>query len=107
MLSRETIAAEIERVRRRYLSLLETEREAPSTWELHGDAICWYVVLLDAFEPDIDVEVLEDVVIVRAPADGDAIRHCVLPIPASYRPDARSFRLRAGTLEVRLTLRSG
>ena len=107
MLSRETIAAEIERVRRRYLSLLESAREAPCTWELHGEAICWYVVLHDALEPDIDVELLDDVVIVRAPGNGDAILHCVLPVPPSHRPDARAFRLRAGTLEVRLTLRSG
>ena len=45
--------------------------------------------------------------IVRAPGNGDAILHCVLPVPPSHRPDARAFRLRAGTLEVRLTLRSG
>ena len=107
MLSREVIAAEIERVRRRYLSLLESAHEAPCTWELHGDVICWYVVLRDALEPDIDLELLEDVIIVRAAEDDEAMRQCVLPIPPSHCPDARSFRLRAGTLEVRLTLRSG
>ena len=103
-LAREVVDAEIDRIRQRHRSLLESAREAPATWELHGHALRWYVILRDVVEPDIDLEILEDVIIVRA-ATSETVRLSVLPVPAACRTDQPSFRFRAGTLEVRLRVR--
>ncbi len=103
---RETVAAEIEELRRRYRALLENEREAPSTWELSRDTLCWYVVLRDAIEPDVDVELLPDALVVRAVV-GDTVVQCVLPVPRPFHAHKRQFSFQSGTLEIRLTLRAG
>jgi len=103
-LPREVVDAEIDRIRRRHRSLLESVREAPAVWELHGHALRWFVILRDVAEPDIDLEILEDVIIVRAVV-GKTVHQSVLPIPAACRADRPSIRFRAETLEVRLTVR--
>ena len=104
-LLREVVDAEIDRIRRRHRSLRESAREAPAVWELHGHALRWYVILRDVAEPDIDLEVLEDVIIVRATV-GETIHQSVLPIPAACRAHRPSFLFRAETLEVRLHVRT-
>lgn len=101
---REAVAAEIERLRRRYLPLLDIEEELPATWEVRESALLWYVVLRDAAEPDVDLELLEDVAIVRAVVDS-ALLQGVLPIPGSHRPDVGSIHFREGVLEMRFVAR--
>jgi len=100
---RDEIAARIERVRQRYRALLEERPEAPSTWELRRDSLRFYVVLAEADEPDVDVELLEDALVVRAAAGRDVV-HCLVPVPRPYRAHERSFLFRSGTLEIRLTV---
>lgn len=103
-LVRETVAIEIDRVRRRYLRILEVREEPPITWTVNGDALSWYVVLHDALEPDVDLEILEDVAIVRAVV-GTTVFVGVLAIPAALRPDLGTTRFREGVLDVRLVPR--
>jgi hypothetical protein len=102
---RETVAIEIDRLRRRYLRPLEIEEAPPIAWEVRESALCWYVVLRDALEPDVDIEILGDVVIVRA-AVGSTVFHGVLPIPPPLRVDLDSIRFLEGVLEVRLVPRA-
>jgi hypothetical protein len=102
---REAVATEIDRLRRLYLLRLGIEEEPPITWEVRESTLCWYVVLRDALEPDVDVEILEDVAIVRAAVDATVLEG-VLPIPVSLRPDLGSIRFREGVLEVRLVPRA-
>jgi hypothetical protein len=101
---RETVAIEIERLRLRYLRMLEIEEEPPVTWAVRGDILSWYVVLHDALEPDVDVEILADAAVVRAVV-GARIFQCVLAIPRALRPDVGATRFREGVLEVRLVPR--
>jgi hypothetical protein len=98
---RETVAIEIERVRLRYLRMLKIEEEPPITWSLREGALCWYVVLHDALEPDVDVEILEDAAIVRAVV-GNRVFQGVLAIPRSLRADIEAIHFRDNVLEVRL-----
>lgn len=102
---RDAIATEIDRLRRRYLRLLEIDEEPPITWEVRESALCWYVVLRDALEPDVDIEILGDVAIVRAVV-GSTVFQGILPIPPSLRPDLGSIRFWEGVLEVRLVPRA-
>jgi len=102
---REAIAAEIERLHRHYLAMLGIDEEPPTTYELRESTLSWYVVLRDAVEPDVDIEILEDVVIVRA-AVGGTVFQGVLPIPVPLRPDLDAVRFREGVLEVRLVPRA-
>jgi len=104
-LPREIVDVEIDLIRRRHVSLLESAREAPSTWELHAGTLHWYVILRDVVEPDIDLEILEDIIIVRATV-GSTLHHSVLPIPAACRADRPTIRFSAGTLDVRLIVRT-
>jgi len=102
---RETVAIEIDRVRSRYLRMLEIDEEPPITWDLRGGSLCWYVVLHDALEPDVDVEILEDAAIVRAVA-GTRVFQGVLAIPSALEPDVGGIRFRESVLEVRLVPRA-
>src|SRR5512134_897467 len=101
---RDAVATEIDRLRRRYLRLLGIDEEPPITWEVREGALCWYVVLRDALEPDVDLEILEDVAIVRAVVDSTVFQG-VLAIPSFLRPDLGSIRFLEGVLEVRLVPR--
>jgi len=98
------LAREVERVRRLYAWLLSEvpgTREAQAVWELSGRTICWHVVLRDIDEPDIDVEMLPDAVVVRAGAE-QGMRLAVLPLPAPFRPRRPVVRFAMGVLEVRV-----
>jgi hypothetical protein len=100
-LERSLLALEIERVRRRYVSLLEEAAEAPCAWELLDEGLCWHVVLRDALEPDVDVELLEDAIVVRAMVEG-SLRLTLLPVPSPFRPPRPLLHFAAERLEVRL-----
>ena len=91
------VEAEIERLRRRYASFL---REIPGTraldvhWTASSRALRWHVVLEeDVLEPDIDVEVLPEALVVRAWIETpEETLLGVLPVPAEFdarHPDVR------------------
>ena len=95
---------EIERVRRRYVSLMEEVSEAleaAAVWEVAGRTLCWHVVLHGTLEPDIDIEVRPDAIIVRA-ATGSRLRQTVLPVPRPYKASRPVLRFSSGVLHVRL-----
>ena len=101
---RTEVETEMARARRRYAWLLmETADalEAPCTWELIEETLCWHVVLRDAVDPDVDVEILDEALVVRAIA-ADRLRHALLPIPTPFVTAHTRIRFEAGVLEVRV-----
>ncbi len=96
----ERIAHEIERLRRRWEFLAEGGAgRVPSVWELVQDSLRWHVVLGEVLEPDLDVEVREEVLVVRA-LERRTVRVCVLPVPAPWRPTSAHILFRDGVLEI-------
>ena len=105
--NRETIAREIQRLRRCHEHLLAQTagcREAPILWELSGHTLLWRVFLDDVLEPDVDVEILSEVIVVRGALDSGASPryHALLPLPAPYAAAPPQMRFVAGILEVRI-----
>ncbi|MHC4957648.1 MAG: hypothetical protein ACYTGN_04675 [Planctomycetota bacterium] len=106
---RDEVEQEMARARRRYAWLLmevADAHEAPCTWELMEEALCWHVVLRDAVEPDVDVEILDQALVVRATV-ADRLRHALLPVPAPFDAAHARIRFQAGVLEVRLYQQRG
>ena len=97
----EEIEPEIARIYRRHRRRVAGSISVHTTWEILDDSLCWYVMLRDVLEPDIDLEVLPDVVIVRALA-GSSLCHALVPVPEHYRFEARNVRMRSSTLEIHL-----
>jgi len=64
------------------------------------------IILRDAIEPDVDVEVLDSVLMVRATIANE-LRHALLPIPAAFDAAHARIRFEGGVLEVRVFLRKG
>jgi hypothetical protein len=106
---RQDLAKEIDRLRRYYAFLFEetpTAITAATVWDLAEDLLCWHVVLHDVLEPDIDVELLTDTIVVRA-ARGSSpptLSQAVLPVPAPFDPTRLDIRYQtgAGVLEIRI-----
>ena len=108
----DALEREIERLRRRHAALLRelpATRELPVRWTFGRHALCWTVLLDEegeVLEPDIDVEITSEVLVVRARPQSD--EHLtllgLLPVPADF--DIRNPRIRyeEGFLEVRVRL---
>ena len=96
-----SIEVSITRIRKRYRTQLEEAPEAPTAWELLEGVLCWHVMLRDVLEPDIDLELLEDALLVRALVGG-SLHHALLPIPRPYRFAPSQVRLRSSRLEIHL-----
>ncbi|MHC4137796.1 MAG: hypothetical protein ACYTDU_08445 [Planctomycetota bacterium] len=103
MPDRQALADAIDRVLARYASWCEAAPPAPCVWELAERTLCWHVVLRGVVEPDIDVEVRGDALVVRA-AFGDAFLQAVLPVPRPYDTRRATVRFQASVLEVRVGL---
>ena len=106
-MERTEVEQEMASARRRYAWLLlqtADALEAPCAWELIEEALCWHVVLRDAVEPDVDVEVVDSVLMVRATVANE-FRHALLPIPAAFDAAHARIRFEGGVLEVRVFLR--
>ena len=91
------VEAEIEQLRRRYASYL---REIPGAraleahWTASSRTLRWHVVLEeDVLEPDIDVEILPEALVVRAWVETpEETLLGVLPVPPEFdarHPDVR------------------
>ena len=80
----------IERVERRYRALVREypqAREPRQSWTVSERTLRWHVVFdADVLEPDVDLEILEDAIVVRAcdPSLGVPELVCVLAIPAGF-----------------------
>jgi len=108
----EILEREIERLRRRHAALLRelpATRELPARWTFGRRALCWIIPLDEedeVLEPDIDVEITAEVLVVRARPQSD--EHLtllgLLPVPPNF--DIRNARIRyeEGFLEIRVRL---
>ena len=108
----EILEREIERQRRRHAALLRelpATRELPARWTFGRRALCWIIPLDEedeVLEPDIDVEITAEVLVVRARPQSD--EHLtllgLLPVPPNF--DIRNARIRyeEGFLEIRVRL---
>ena len=98
---------EIERLRRRYASFL---REIPGTraldahWTASFRALRWHVVLEgEVLEPDIDVEILPEALVVRARVDTpEEMLLGVLPVPPEFDARHPEVRYEVDHLEILL-----
>jgi hypothetical protein len=106
----ERLAAEIERLRRRYAFLFEeppAASAAGSVWDVAEDTLRWHVLLPGTLEPDIDIEVLADVIVVRGAtsdaADTFTFSQAVLPVPAPYDVTRVAVRYEGEMLEIRVS----
>ena len=98
------LAIEIEELRRRHSHLLVECPEAPSLWELTRHTLLWRVFLTDVVEPDLDVEILRQVIVVRGAlqAGNEPGRQALVPLPAAYARNRPRFRFASGVLEIRI-----
>jgi hypothetical protein len=101
---------DIERLRRRHEALL---RELPSTRELRarwtfGRRALYWIVPIDeedeVLEPDIDIEITADLLVVRARAQSDErlILVGLLPVPRGFDVRHPRIRYEEGFLEIRV-----
>ncbi len=98
---------EIQRIRQRHASIYrETPgvRKAVAHWTLTGDALHWHIALEGVIEPDVDVEIETQAIIVRARSQDVPPRLWlgVLPVPPGF--DIRRPRIRcdSGYLELQV-----
>ena len=103
----EGIEREIERLRSRYGGLLRESpeaREVVARWVAEVAGLCWFVPLADVVEPDIDVEITREVLIVRASRTWPerTVLVGLLPVPHGFDPERVVIRFAEETLEVRI-----
>ncbi len=101
------LAREIERLRRRYASTrreLPDAQEAFASWAVEVNDLCWFLPLADVVEADIDVEILREVVIVRASRiwPDPAVLVGILPVPGAFDPASANIRFTEETLMIRV-----
>jgi hypothetical protein len=101
----EEIEREITRLRRRYAALIHEgpeAREAVTRWAVEVTGLCWFVPLEDVVEPDIDIEITSEVLIVRANRTWPepAVLVGILPVPPGFDPERPIIRFVEETLEV-------
>ncbi len=99
---------EIERLRRRYAPLLREApeaREAPARWTYGARTLRWHVVVEEAAEPDIDIEILPQLLVIRARLEsaGPCMLRAILPVPAGFRAEEAQIRCEHGYVEIRLS----
>ena len=103
----EEIEREIARLRRRYAAFMRERsdaQEVTARWAAEAAALRWFVPLEDVVESDIDVEILSEVVIVRANRTWPepAVLMGILPVPHGFDPADPVILFREETLEVRI-----
>jgi hypothetical protein len=101
------IEQEIERLRRRHAALAREASgalEVVARWTVEATGICWVVPLQGVAEPDIDVEITGEVLVVRADRTWPepAVLVGILPVPGGFDPDHPAIRFIEETLEVRI-----
>jgi hypothetical protein len=104
----EEIEREITLLRRRYAALMRERpdaREVIARWAAEAAGLCWFVPLEDVVESDIDVEITNEVLIVRAIRTWPepAVLVGILPVPHGFDPDHPVIRFAEETLEIRIS----
>jgi len=95
-----TLQTEMDRLLARHGHLLAEARRAPCSWVLEENALCWHVVLEDALEPDIDIEDLQEVLVIRARI-GSRMHAALVPIPSRFRAATPLCLFHTEVLEIR------
>ena len=103
----EELAREIERLRRRYAPTrreLPDAQEALASWAAEVNGLCWFLPLADVIETDIDVEILREVMIVRASRTwpDPVVLVSILPVPYEFDPTNVIIRFMDETLTIRV-----
>ena len=101
------VEEEIERLRRRHAEALRRTheaQEATARWTLAGGVLRWHVSLEAVLEPDVDVEIEREVLIVRALSErtGRKLFLALLPVPSEFDIAHPQIRFESGYLEVRI-----
>ena len=106
-MDRDELGREIETLRRRHRHLVAGCPEAPSLWDVAERALLWRVFLADVAEPDLDVEVLAEVIVVRGAheMEREPGRQALLPLPAAFARQRPRMRFVSGVLEIRVEAR--
>ncbi len=109
----EAIEREIERLRHRHAVLLRELpriRELAARWVLEPEGLRWFVAFdEEVLEPDIDVEITTELLVVRArPALDDELTLLgLLPVPSDFEIADPVIRYSEGALEIRIRRRGG
>lgn len=109
----EDIAQEIARLERRLYGYSKETPEAgvlPSRWTLAGGCLCWHVQFMEeVLEPDLDIEITSDALIVRAlPAkETVSVLLAILPIPGTFDVQNPEVRYESTSLEISLKWMKG
>jgi hypothetical protein len=107
----ETTEREIERLRSRHATLLrERPRscELAARWILEAQGLRWFVSFdQQVLEPDIDVEITTEILVVRARpvADDELILLGLLPVPSGFVIEDPVIHYSEGSLEIRIRRR--
>jgi hypothetical protein len=101
------IESEIAQLRARYAALMRERPDAQEViarWVAEVSGLCWFVPLEDVVESDIDVEIMSEVLIVRANRTWPepVVLVGILPVPHGYDPERAVIRFAEETLEVRI-----
>ena len=104
----EYIEQEITRLERRLHGYRKETPEAsvlPSRWTLAGGYLRWHVQFIEeVLEPDLDIEITSDALIVRALSERETVRVllAILPIPGTFDVQNPEIRYGSNSLEVSL-----
>ena len=102
---------EIERLRRRHAVLLRElpqSREMEARWVLETQCLHWFVVFdQEVLEPDIDVEITAEVLVVRARpiSDAEVMLLGLLPVPSDFAIEDPMIECGEGSLDIRIRRR--
>ncbi len=106
------VEEEIERLRRRHAGALRRTHEAQEAiarWTLAGGVLRWHVTLEEVLEPDVDVEIEREMLIVRALPErtGRKLFLALLPVPSEFDIAHPQIHFDKGYLEIRIVRSSG
>ena len=101
------LGLEIDRLRRLYAPTrreLPDAQEALASWAAEVNGLCWFLPLADVIETDIDVEILREVMIVRASRTwpDPVVLVSILPVPYEFDPTNVIIRFMDETLTIRV-----
>jgi len=101
------LETEIDRLRRRHACFLREWAEAhelQALWTLSGNVLRWHVILEDVVEPDIDVEIVAEALIVRARplSEHGGLLVSLLPVPSGFDLTRPQIRCEEGFLEIQV-----
>lgn len=101
------LESEIERLRRRYSAVMRESPDArpvAASWVAEMSGLCWFVPLEDVVEADIDIEIMGEVLVVRAGRSwpAPAFLMGILPVPYRFDPAQVVIRFVEQTLQIRI-----